>query len=126
MNLLTRLCALRRATLPTERTPRQKRRQITALIVAAGLLTATALAEVWTNLRVIDLGYRISQATSERARLTQINRKLKVEFALLKRPERIGQLAEKWGWKPPAPQQIRTIDTKSKVLVASRPTPESE
>jgi cell division protein FtsL len=72
--------------------------------------TAAAVSQIWTRLRVIEYGYKISAASKEHTRLVELNRQLRIEIALLKRPERIMRLAkEQLGMQAPQPEQIRRL-----------------
>jgi cell division protein FtsL len=88
-----------------------RRRGIVALLlVALVMATAAAISQVWTRLKAIEYGYKISEASKEHARLQQINRRLRVEVALLKSPARITRIAtEELGMHPPRPEQIRRL-----------------
>jgi cell division protein FtsL len=64
-----------------------------ALLLVTVFFTTAALAHVWVRLQVVRLGYKISQETEREKRLQQIHRKLQVEKALLRNPERLERLA---------------------------------
>jgi cell division protein FtsL len=81
-------------------------------LIVIGLLIAVsaAIAQVWTQQQVIEHGYKISEQTRRRARLLEINRRLRIELAVLKDPERIARLAkQRLGMRAPEPEQIRRL-----------------
>jgi cell division protein FtsL len=82
---------------------------VVLLFLAMLLGCAGAIAQTWTNLRAIEYGYAISKATTQRARLRESNRQLRVELALLKNPVRIAESATAAGLRPPEPQQVRRL-----------------
>lgn len=79
------------------------------LLVSLIVCSAGAIAQTWTNLRAIEYGYAISKATTQRARLRESNRRLRVELALLKSPARVSGVAAAAGLRPPEPQQVRRL-----------------
>jgi cell division protein FtsL len=72
---------------------RSQRRRAAALLAVTVFFTAAALAHVWVRLQVVRLGYQISRETEREKRLQQVHRKLQVERALLRSPERLERLA---------------------------------
>jgi len=64
-----------------------------ALFAVTAFFTSAALAHVWVRLQVVRLGYQISHETEREKRLQQVHRKLQVERALLRSPERLERLA---------------------------------
>jgi cell division protein FtsL len=79
--------------------------------VAGGVLILVfciaAILHVRSRLAVVQLGYRLSQATKEHEQLQADHRKLQVEVATLRSPRRLRKLAtERLDLREPAPQQI--------------------
>jgi cell division protein FtsL len=69
-----------------------------------------ALAHVWVRLQVVRLGYQISMETEKEKELLQRHRKLQVEKALLRSPERLERLAsEKLRLTMPDPKVIHDL-----------------
>lgn len=64
-----------------------------ALMLLTVFFTTAALAHVWVRLQVVRLGYNLSRETEREKSLQQIHRKLQVEKALLRNPERLERLA---------------------------------
>ncbi|MBN2497861.1 MAG: cell division protein FtsL [Deltaproteobacteria bacterium] len=76
-----------------------------ALLLA--VLTAAACLHVRARLAVVQLGYKLSEASTENRRLLVERRKLQVEMATLRSPQRLRKLAhEKLGLVEPRPEQI--------------------
>lgn len=62
---------------------------------------------LWFRLEAIHLGYKISSATKEEERLTQLNSQLKIELGSLKSPSRIGKIAQQQlGLSYPSKDQV--------------------
>jgi cell division protein FtsL len=71
------------------------------------VLIAGSLFYVRTRVLVINLGYELSDAMERHWKLVQINRKLRIEVALLKSPARIERIArEELEMGKPHPEQI--------------------
>jgi len=90
--------------------PRRRReiRMFSASVAALFLLT---MFYAWQHFRAIEYGYRIEAQKSERSRLVELNRALKLEEASLRDPERIDVLARQMGLKAPDPGQVIRMDT---------------
>lgn len=88
----------------------RRRGVVLLLLLAMVVVTAASVSQVWTRLKAIDYGYRISKASKEHVKLLEINRRLRIEVALLKRPGRIARIArEELGLREPHPEQIRRL-----------------
>ena len=80
------------------------------LLLALAVVTSALISQIWTRLKKIEYGYKISKASKENAGLLEINRRLRIEVALLKRPARIHRYAtEELGMSAPRPDQIRRL-----------------
>jgi hypothetical protein len=79
------------------------------LVVAALIAGSAAICQVWTRLRAIQYGYRISDATRQQVQLLESNRRLRLEAALLSSPQRIAGEVSDLGLRPPAPEQVRRL-----------------
>jgi cell division protein FtsL len=85
--------------------------KVVAILVLTSFFTMAALAHVWVRLQVVRLGYEISRQTEREARLQQLHRKLQVERALLRNPERLQRLGrERLRLTMPDPSAIRALD----------------
>lgn len=100
---------LARASL--RRGPAEPRRALALLIGACVLIAASAaICQVWTRMRAIEYGYKLSKATKLHAEIRESNRRLRLEVAVLTSPTRIARVAaEELGLRPPTPEQIRRI-----------------
>jgi cell division protein FtsL len=77
-----------------------------ALAVALALI-GCSLFNVWAHHQVISLGYEISQGSQEEQNLLQENKKLRLELAALKSPQRIENVALKeLGFIHPQKEQL--------------------
>jgi cell division protein FtsL len=77
-----------------------------ALIV---VFMAELLVYTWCRVQYVRTGYEITEATWENERLKGLHRKLKVEEARLRSPERIMRIAQKRGLVMPESRQIVVI-----------------
>ncbi len=82
------------------------RKQILLVFVMLFLLMGSGISHVWSSFEVTQKGYDISQLKNEEIRLMDINRKLRLESAILKSPQKLESLANKLGLKQPSPEQI--------------------
>jgi cell division protein FtsL len=70
----------------------------------------SSLFYVWSRIQVIQLGYEISNALKEERMLTETNKKLRLEIAILKSYTRIEKLAvEELRMAKPKPEQVIVI-----------------
>ena len=106
--------------------PAEPRRGLAILISVCVLCASTAaICQVWTRMRAIEYGYKLSKASTVHAELLEANRRLRLEVAVLTSPARIAKVAtEELGLRPPTPEQIRRLrwrgDPRSPAQVASR------
>jgi len=71
------------------------------------LLVAESLLYTWCRIQYIQIGYEIVEKQKERERLLDLQRKLRIELAHLKSPERIRRIATKQlGLRIPDSNQI--------------------
>lgn len=78
----------------------------TVIIVSLVLMT-TALIYVWSHLNSTKLNYLIAEEISIRDNLIQENKRLKVEYATLRSPQRIEAIArDKLGMHYPEREQV--------------------
>ncbi|MCX8117183.1 MAG: cell division protein FtsL [Desulfobacterota bacterium] len=74
------------------------------------LLVGASLFYVWTRIRVIQLGYDISNALQENRALLEANKRMRLEVATLKSLERIERIAvEELRMVKPKPDQVIVI-----------------
>jgi cell division protein FtsL len=77
-----------------------------ALIV---VFMAELLVYTWCRVQYVRTGYEITEATTENQRLMELHRKLKVEEARLRSPERIMRIAHQRGLVMPDSKQVVVI-----------------
>lgn len=88
-----------------------------ALVVVA--LTGAASLHVRSRLMVVQLGYALSEVTSENRKLRTESRKLMVEVATLRSPRRLRKLAvEQLGLVEPGPHQIIRAEPRTQSKLA--------
>jgi cell division protein FtsL len=94
-----------------------RRRGLVALAVACVAIAASAaICQVWTRLRAIEYGYKLSRATKLHAELLDVHRRLRLEAAMLTNPSRIARVAsDELGLRPPAPEQVRRLRVRGKL-----------
>jgi len=103
MTLLTR--AIRQKVYIQDR-DRPGIKYSTILILVLVLMIAS-LAFVWSHVRLTELKYQIAKEISAKDSLLEENRKLKVEIATLKSPQRVEKLArDKLGMTYPEREQV--------------------
>ena len=83
-------------------------------IVAIGIalmvvFIAELLVYAWCRVQFVRTGYEITEATEEHQRLKERYRKLKVEEARLRSPERIMRIARQRGLVMPDSKQVVVI-----------------
>ena len=72
--------------------------------------TGGALFYVWSRIQVIQLGYEISNALKEERRLTEANKKVRLDIATLKSCPRIERFAtDELRMAKPKPEQVIVI-----------------
>jgi cell division protein FtsL len=82
-------------------------RQIFLTVVLLFLFMGTGIGYVWSNFERTQMGYDMSQLKKEEMRLREINRKLRLELAILKSPQHLEAVAVKrLGLRQPSPEQI--------------------
>ncbi len=68
------------------------------------------LAYVWLNVQTVNLSYDIAKAQKQKQELSEINKKLRIQLANLKSPERIeGVALSRLGLRPPEKGQIELL-----------------
>jgi len=83
------------------------RKQVVLIILMLFLFMGTGIGYVWSNFERTQIGYDVSQLKKEEMRLKEINRKLRLELALLRSPQNLESKAVKeLGLRQPAPDQI--------------------
>lgn len=84
----------------------QRRREIRIFSSCVAALFLLMMFYAWQHFSSIEYGYRIEAQKSERDRLVEVNRSLKLEAASLRDPGRIDALARQMGLESPEPGQF--------------------
>jgi|GEM_PF-262301 len=86
---------------------RLTRRQVIFALFMLCMLMGSGIGYVWSNYERTQIGYDLSHLKKEEIRLREINRKLRVELALLKSPQYLEELAiNRLGLRQPSREQI--------------------
>lgn len=81
-----------------------------SVLLTVLLCVAVILGYLWARITVVQTGYGISKANNERSALIEHNRRLKIEYAKLKSPERIEKIASaELNLQRPKAEQIVTL-----------------
>jgi len=75
-----------------------------------GIFIGELLVYTWSRVQYTRVGYDISRASTEQARMMAVKEELKVELARLKSPERLTQIAETSGLKMPTSRQMMVVE----------------
>ena len=81
-------------------------KQILLILAMLFLLMGNGISHVWSNFEVTQKGYDISRLKDEEMHLMDVNRKLRLELAILKSPKNLEILAKELGLRQPSPNQI--------------------
>ena len=87
--------------------PKWRQRRLATIIAIFLWLLFSGFGYVWCRVQVVNLGYLLSDIHRLHTRLVNDNKKLHLELARLKAPERVQRIAiEKLGLKHPSKDQI--------------------
>jgi cell division protein FtsL len=92
--------------------PREKRPPgpIKYLIVLLAFFVPGVLVYIWLHVQTVTLSYDIATAQKQKRELSEMNKKLRIQLANLKSPERIEGIAlTKLGLRPPEKGQIEIL-----------------
>jgi len=84
-------------------------RGIAGLFILAALLTGLGVTHVAHRRERVRLGYELSAASAELRRVSEENRRLRLEKSVLTDPDRIERLAASVGMVRPSTDQIRVV-----------------
>ncbi|MBW1980852.1 MAG: cell division protein FtsL [Deltaproteobacteria bacterium] len=85
----------------------QLRSQMGLILLLLLWALASGFGYVWCRMKVVDLGYRLAAAHRTHSRLVDDNKKLSLELARLRSPERVEQVAlSRLGLSRPNKNQI--------------------
>jgi cell division protein FtsL len=102
----------------------QRRREIRMFSASVLALFLLMMFYAWQHFSSIEYGYKIEAQKTERDRLTEMNRALKLEAASLRDPGRIDTLARQMGLESPEPGQVIQMnpdDTAAPVMASATP-----
>src|SRR6266700_21359 len=102
----------------------RRRREIRMFSASVAALFLLMMFYAWQHFSSIEYGYRIEAQRSERERLVEMNRTLKLEEASLRDPGRIDTLARQMGLESPQPGQVVRLDADeagASVIAQDRP-----
>lgn len=88
---------------------RQDGRGVTGLVVLAALVTGLGVRQVSHRRERVRLGYELSAASAELRRVSEENRRLRLEKSVLTDPDRIERLAANLGMARATTDQIRVV-----------------
>jgi len=103
---------------PTPYDPSKRRVTIALMLLALAGVMALAIAHIARRQHVIRLGYELSDARSAHRKALEEHRRLSLERAMLRHPDRIRRIAAGAGLRPPEPEQIRVV--RSRAALARR------
>jgi cell division protein FtsL len=82
-------------------------KQLLLIILLLVVFMGSGIGYVWSNFERTQIGYDLSELKKEEMKLREINRKLRLELALLKSPQNLEpQAIHKLGLRQPTPEQI--------------------
>jgi cell division protein FtsL len=84
----------------------QRRREIRMFSTSVAALFLLMMFYAWQHFSSIEYGYKIEAQKTERERLVEVNRTLRLESASLRDPGRIDSLARQMGLESPQPGQV--------------------
>ena len=84
-------------------------RGVVGLLILAALLTGLGVRHVADRRERVRLGYELSAASAELRRVSEENRRLRLEKSVLTDPDRIERLAANLGMVRPTTDQIRVV-----------------
>ncbi|MBW1732873.1 MAG: cell division protein FtsL [Deltaproteobacteria bacterium] len=83
------------------------KKQVLLITLMLFFFMGTGISYVWSTFEKTQIGYDLSELKKEEMRLREINRKLRLELALLKSPQNLEYRAVfELGLRQPAPEQI--------------------
>jgi cell division protein FtsL len=75
-----------------------------------GVFILLVMAYLWLHFQIIQISYDIARAQNQKKELMETNKKLRIQLANLKSPERIEQIAmTRLGLRPPGKGQVEII-----------------
>ncbi|MCF8032077.1 MAG: hypothetical protein K9K66_02405 [Desulfarculaceae bacterium] len=78
-------------------------------LIVLGLITASALFYLYTEVRGLGISYELSQTRSTQVELAETGRRLRVELNNLLSPERLERAGARLGLAPAPPERVRVL-----------------
>ena len=80
------------------------------ILFLVAFMAILSLFTIWSRVQIVQYGYEINDLRKKQLELTEQGKKLKVEVATLKSPQRLEKMAvEKLKMLPPKQEQIRSL-----------------
>lgn len=93
------------------------------ILFLVAFMAILSLFYIWSRVQIVQYGYEINELKARQHQLIEENKKLKVETATLKSPNRIEKIArEKLKMRAPLPEQVQIVPEKKRdvLLVSSQ------
>ena len=88
-----------------------KTKLVLKLSVLGAFIVFLSLFYIWSRVQVVQLGYEINEIRHEQSLLLDQNKKLGMELAVLKSPERLRRIAQdQLGMSLPETQRLMTVE----------------
>jgi len=83
------------------------RRQVFLVVVMLFMFMGSSIGYVWSNFERTRIGYNLSELKQKELELREMNRRLRLELAFLKSPQRLETVArEELGLREPSPEDL--------------------
>jgi cell division protein FtsL len=83
---------------------------VSMTLLVTSMVVGVLLLQVYHRVRIVDLGYQMTELTEERRRLMEERERLRIEAAVSTRTERLDKVArETLGLRPYRPNQVLKV-----------------
>ena len=87
-----------------------KTRFLFRILFLVAFMAILSLFYIWTRVQIVEYGYELNMLKSRQHQLAEENKKLRLEAATLKSPQRLEQMAiNELKMAPLRPEQIQTL-----------------
>ena len=100
--------------------PPRRRVTVAVMLIVAVAVLALGIMHVYRRHQLVRLGYELSRETEKLRALQEDNRRLRLERAMLRHPDRIERYAESLGMTRPDPEKIRVVRAPATQLAEAR------
>ncbi|MCP5464030.1 MAG: cell division protein FtsL [Deltaproteobacteria bacterium] len=91
-----------------------KTKFVIKLLVLLVFAVILALFYIWSRIQIVQLGYEINEHQNQYHEILVENRRLEMELALMKSPDRLQEFAaQKIGMQYPEVEQIKSVQVKN-------------